>query len=110
MGEMKHASKKVLSVLMLACILASCGGEPTEPEAAPPEAGVGRTTAGGQMTPVAGAAKETTGREAKTQTGARHERDGQLCSPLATRAGLEVLQDGATLTMRRLPSRLLWAL
>jgi hypothetical protein len=120
MGEMKHASKKVLSVLMLACILASCAGEPTGPETTPPEAGAGRTTTGGQTTTVAGtekeaAAKETTGREAKTQTGGAEEpelREGPAGSststrpalgtngmvssahPLATRAGLEVLEDG----------------
>ena len=112
---MKHASKKVLSVLMLSCILASCGSEPTEPETTPPEAGPGRTTTGGQTTPVAGAAKETTGRDAKTQTGGAEEPElhegpassstptrpalgtnGMVSSahPLATRAGLEVLEDG----------------
>ena len=109
--------KKVLSALMLSCILASCGAEP---EAARPEAGAGRTTTGGQTTLVAGpeketAAKETTGREARAQTGAAEEpvlREGPASSstptrpalgtngmvssahPLATRAGLEVLEDG----------------
>ncbi len=117
MGEMKHASKRVLSVLMLACILASCGGEP---EATPPEAGAGRATTGGLTTPVAGVAKEATvkeatGREATAQTGAAEEPElhegpassstptrpalgtnGMVSSahPLATRAGLEVLEDG----------------
>jgi gamma-glutamyltranspeptidase / glutathione hydrolase len=117
---MKHASKRVLSVLMLSCILASCGGEPTGSETTPPEADAGRTTTGGQTTPVAGVAKEatakeTTGREAKAQSGAAEEpelREGPASSstptrpalgtngmvssahPLATRAGLEVLEDG----------------
>jgi len=117
---MKHASKKVLSVLMFSCVLASCGGEPTEPETTPPEAGAGRTTTGGQTTPVAGAAKEATakeptGRETAGQTGGAEEpelRQGPASSstptrpalgtngmvssahPLATRAGLEVLEDG----------------
>ena len=107
-------------MLVLSCILASCGGEPTEPEATPPEAGAGRTTAGGQTTPVAGAAKEatakeTTGAEATAQTGGAGEpelRQGPASSstptrpalgtngmvssahPLATRAGLEVLENG----------------
>jgi gamma-glutamyltranspeptidase / glutathione hydrolase len=117
---MKHASKKVLSVLMFSCILASCGGEPTEPETTPPESGAGRTTTGGQKTPVAGAAKEATakeptGRETAGRTGGAEEpelREGPAGSstptrpalgtngmvssahPLATRAGLEVLEDG----------------
>ena len=119
-GERKRSVKKVLSVLMLSCILASCGGEPTGPETTPPEAGAGRTTTGGQTTPVAGAekeapAKETIGREATAQTGGAEEpelRQGPASSstptrpalgtngmvssahPLATRAGLEVLEDG----------------
>ena len=102
---------------MLSCILASCGAEP---EATPREAGTGRTTTGGQTTPVAGTekeatAKETTGREAKARTGGAGEpvlREGPASSstptrpalgtngmvssahPLATRAGLEVLEDG----------------
>jgi gamma-glutamyltranspeptidase / glutathione hydrolase len=117
---MKHASKKVLSVLMFSCILASCGGEPTEPETVPPESGAGRTTTGGQKTPVAGAAKEATakeptGRETAGRTGGAEEpelREGPAGSststrpalgtngmvssahPLATRTGLEVLEDG----------------
>ena len=91
-----------------------------EPEATPREAGTGRTTTGGQTTPVAGTekeatAKETTGREAKARTGGAGEpvlREGPASSstptrpalgtngmvssahPLATRAGLEVLEDG----------------
>ena len=110
----------VLWVLMLSCILASCGAEPREPEAAPPEARAGRTTTGEQTVPVAedakeAAAKETTGREATAQTGGAGEpelRQGPASSstptrpalgtngmvssahPLATRAGLEVLKDG----------------
>ncbi|MDQ3602674.1 MAG: gamma-glutamyltransferase, partial [Actinomycetota bacterium] len=101
---------------MFSCILASCGGEPAEPEA---KAGAGRTNTGGQTTPLAGAAKEatakeTTGREATAQTGGAEEpelRQGPASStptrpalgtngmvssahPLATRAGLEVLEDG----------------
>jgi gamma-glutamyltranspeptidase / glutathione hydrolase len=112
--------KKVLSVLMFSCILASCGAEPTEPEASSPEAGAGRTTTEGQTTPVAGtgkraAPKETTEREATAQTGDAGEpelRQGPASSstptrpalgtngmvssahPLATRAGLEVLEGG----------------
>jgi gamma-glutamyltranspeptidase/glutathione hydrolase len=117
---MKRTSKKVLSVLMLACILASCGSEPTEPETTPPEADAGRTTTGGKTAPVAGAtkeatAKEPTGRETAGRTGAVEEpelRQGPASSstptrpalgtngmvssahPLATRAGLEVLEEG----------------
>ncbi len=105
---------------MLSCILASCGAEITKPEATPPEAGAGRTTTGGQTTSVAeateeAAAKETTARETTTQTGGTEEpelRRGPASSstrtrpalgtngivssahPLATRAGLEVLEDG----------------
>ncbi len=116
-GEKKRSLKKVLSALMFSCILASCGGEPAEPEA---KAGAGRTNTGGQTTPLAGAAKEatakeTTGREATAQTGGAEEpelRQGPASSstptrpalgtngmvssahPLATRAGLEVLEDG----------------
>ena len=112
--------KKVLLILMLSCILASCGAEPTDPEATPPEAGTGRTITEGRTTPVAGtekgaAAQETTGRKATAQTGGAEEpelRQGPASSstptrpalgangmvssahPLATRAGLEVLEDG----------------
>ena len=109
--------KKVLLVLMLSCFLASCGAEP---EATPPEAGAGRKTAEEQTTPVAetgkgDAAKETTGRKATAQTDDAEEPElrqgparsstptrqalgtnGMVSSahPLATRAGLEVLEDG----------------
>ena len=122
--EKKHVLKKVLWVLMISCNLASCGAEPTEPEATSPEAGTGRTTAGGQTTPVAGPEKETaagettgqtTAREATARTGGAGEpglrrgpassstptrpalgTNGMVSSahPLATRAGLEVLEDG----------------
>ncbi len=105
---------------MLTCILASCGAEPTEPEASSPEAGDARTTTEGQTTPTAGTGKratpeETTGREkterandadepeirqgpASSSTPTRQAlgTNGMVSSahPLATRAGLEVLEDG----------------
>ena len=112
--------KEVLLVLVLSCLLVSCGAEPTEPEASSSEAGDARTTTGGQTTPTAGTEQrarpeKTTGREATAQTGSARKselRQGPASSstptrpalgtngmvssahPLATRAGLEVLEDG----------------
>ena len=104
--------KKVLLILMLSCLLASCGAEPTEPEASSSGAGDARTTTG---TEKGSTPEETTRREATTQAGDADEpelRQGPASSstptrpalgtngmvssahPLATRAGLEVLEDG----------------
>jgi gamma-glutamyltranspeptidase/glutathione hydrolase len=111
--------KKVFLIFMLSCLLASCGAEPTDPEASSSEAGDARTTTEGQTTPTAvtekGATPEETTRRKAAQAGDADEpelRQGPASSststrpalgtngmvssahPLATRAGLKVLEDG----------------
>lgn len=114
--------KRLLPALMLLCLLASCAAEPRGSEAAAPEPGAAeRTTPQGRPSVAETTAREaptgeTTAGGAPTQAGAEEPgtevREGPATSstptrpalgtngmvssahPLATRAGLEVLEDG----------------
>jgi gamma-glutamyltranspeptidase / glutathione hydrolase len=116
--------RKVLYVLILACVLASCGAEPSEPEEGNQQAEAARATTVGQATPAAETTAEepraespaeNTGRVEPTRAEPAEEpelREGPASSstptrpavgtngmvssahPLATRAGLEVLEGG----------------